>query len=136
MQTLLILIAVYTFPRATRTIPKRESRVVLARYHATYVHTCSVLPTSRVNFSAVYILYSILFSAFFSGFCLFYNFVFNFRSLVLCILQSLQSLTEGLNGVNPLTPKISLVILLTVCYTVLVMLVWRIWYWINLKSPN
>ena len=37
---------------------------------------------------------------------------------------------------NPLTPKISLVILLTVCYTVLVMLVWRIWYWINLLSPN
>ena len=38
--------------------------------------------------------------------------------------------------INPLTPKISLVILLTVCHTVLVMLVWRIWDWINLKSPN
>ena len=38
--------------------------------------------------------------------------------------------------INPLTPKISLVILLTVCHTVLVMLIWRIWYRINLQSPN
>ena len=37
---------------------------------------------------------------------------------------------------NSLTPKILIEILLTVCHTILVMLVWRIWYWINLLSPN
>ena len=36
---------------------------------------------------------------------------------------------------NPLTPKISIIVL-TVHHTVLAMLVWRIWYWINLQSPN
>ena len=133
MQTLLILIAVYIFPRATRTIPKRESRVVLARYHATYMYwALSVLPTSRVNFSVVYILYSIFFSAFFSGFCLFLQLCFQLQEPCVVYFTISTIPTEGLNGVNSLTPKISLVILLTVCYTVLVMLVWRIWYWINL----
>ena len=37
---------------------------------------------------------------------------------------------------NPLTAKISFVILFTVCHTVLVMLILRIWYLINLQSPN
>ena len=35
-----------------------------------------------------------------------------------------------------LTPKISLTILPTVCHKILMVSIWRIWYCINLKSPN
>ena len=35
-----------------------------------------------------------------------------------------------------LTPKISLTILSTVCHKILMVSIWRIWYCINLKSPN
>ena len=38
--------------------------------------------------------------------------------------------------INPLTPKISLVILPTVCLKVLMISIGRIWYWINLSSPD
>ena len=38
--------------------------------------------------------------------------------------------------VNPFTPKISSITFLTICHTILIILVWRIWYWINQKSPN
>ena len=59
------------------------------------------------------------------------------RNQFVIILRMTTSSKEGFLFVfKPLTPKIRLVILLTVCYTVLVMLVWRIWYWINLSSPN
>ena len=38
--------------------------------------------------------------------------------------------------INPFTSMILLENLLTGCHIFLKLLAWRIWYWINLKSPN